>query len=228
MGHAWSRSGNVLERNRLHNQILQASRRLSSRRSYIYQYALRKSYELRFSGIASDAFSRIRDSVDSQIGLYIPEAVQKFAAVYENLQSESPEDWSNAVHGCRRILQDLADAVFSPRTDDRVVEEGGRQKRIKLGPDNYINRIMCFVEDNSLSNRFTEIVGSNLTYMGDRLDSIFGAAQKGSHSTITSREEADRCVVYTYMLVADILSLKISLGAEQPPSAAPAESPAPE
>ena len=47
-----------------------------------------------------------------------------------------------------------------------------------------------------------------MRYMGDRLDAIFRAAQKGSHSTVT-KEEADRCVVYTYLLVGDILSLRL-------------------
>lgn len=73
---------------------------------------------------------------------------------------------------------------------------------------NYINRLICFVEDNSKSERFNELVGSHLEFIGNRLDSIYHAASKGSHTDITSREEADRCVVYTYMIVGDILSLR--------------------
>lgn len=33
------------------------------------------------------------------------------------------------------------------------------------------------------------------------------SAQKGSHETIFSKEEADRYVIYTYLIVGDILSL---------------------
>ena len=32
----------------------------------IYQYVMEKYYELRFSGIADDIFTRIRDRVDAQ------------------------------------------------------------------------------------------------------------------------------------------------------------------
>ena len=60
--------------------------------------------------------------------------------------------------------------------------------------------------DLNISLRELLIVGSHLHYMGERLDALFGAAQKGSHATVT-KEEADRCVIYTYLLVADILSL---------------------
>jgi len=198
--------GNTLERNTLLQQISQASQRLSSRRGFIYNYVSARHYGLKFSGIAEDVFSTVRESVDKNIGRLVPSAVQKFAAVYENLRSTNPEDWSNAVHSCRRILQDLADAVFPPQTSDRVIQVNGREKAIKIGPDNYINRLICFAEDRSDSSRFKDLVGSHLRFLGDRLDAIFKAAQKGSHGSV-SRSEARRYVVYTYMLVGDILSL---------------------
>ena len=191
--------GNYLERQSIKSKSQLAVQRLASRKSLIYNYALQKHYDLKFSGIADDIFSRIREHVDKSIGSTVPNAVQKLSAAYDNLQSENPEDWSNAVHSCRRILQDLADAVCPPSKD--------KEKPIKLGAENYINRIMCFVESRSSSKRFNEIVGSHLKYLGERLDSIFEATQKGSHTTIVKREEADRYLIYTYMLVGDILSL---------------------
>ena len=197
----------VMERNKHLTTIKETSGRLSSRRTFIYQYVLRKHYELKYSGVVDDVFSRIREGVDESIGKLVPEAVKKFTAVYDNLSSENPEDWSNAVHSCRRILQDLADAVFPSQGEDRVIKSKGKEKRIKLGSDNYINRIICFVDDNSESEKFSEIVGSHLGFLGDRLDAVFSAAQKGSHTTILRREEADRYVIYTYIIVGDILSL---------------------
>ena len=145
--------------------------------------------------------------VDAEIAHRVPEAVRKFASIHENLASENPEDWSNSAHSCRRILQDLADAIF-PAQEDRVTDAG---KKIKLGTDNYINRLVCFIDDQSESERYSEVVGSQLSFMGDRLDALFRAAQKGSHATISTRVEAERYVVYTYMIVADILKLDASL-----------------
>jgi hypothetical protein len=201
-----SPAGNAAERSRVRINSNQAKSRLSARRSFIYAYALRRHHELKFSGIADDIFSRIREAVDTAIGDRVPDAVQKLSAVYANLNSENPEDWSNAVHSCRRVLQDLADAIY-PARDDKVIEVDGNKKPIKLGPDNYINRLVAFIEENSTSERYQEIVGSHLSFVGDRLDSVFAAAQKGSHATILTRQEADRYVVYTYLLVGDILSL---------------------
>ena len=186
-----------------------ATAELATRRTLIYDYAMRKHSEIRFSKLAEDVFSRIRTRIDSSIGHAVPDAVRKLASVHDNLSSDNPEDWSNAAHSCRRVLQDLADAVFPAQDEPRSHQVNGKQKKISLGVDKYINRLVAYIEDSSESSRFVEIVGSHLYYMGDRLDALFGAAQKGSHATVT-KEEADRCVVYTYLLVGDILSLGYS------------------
>jgi len=202
----WNPIGNKFERDTIRTSAARSQRQLSSRRSFIYSYVLRRNYELKFSGIADDIFSRIRVRVDSSIGQHVPDAIQKLASIYDNLKSENPEDWSNAVHGCRRLLQDLADAIY-PAREDVIKEINGVKKTIRLGPDNYINRLIAFIEEHSASKRFNEIVGSHLRFIGERLDSVFKAAQKGSHAKIVNKDEADRYVVYTYLITGDILSL---------------------
>jgi hypothetical protein len=199
--------GHSMERQTIRTSASAAAKRIAERRSFIYSYVLRKHYELKFSGIADDIFSRTRKRVDSCIGKYVPEAVQKLSAIHDNLRSENTEDWSNAVHGCRRILQDLADTIFPPQKEDRIKTEKGEKLTIKLGKEQYINRLIAFIEDHSSSTRFKHIVGSHLKFIGERLDSIVEAAQKGSHDIIVSPQEADRYVIYTYMVVGDILSL---------------------
>ena len=66
---------------------------------------------------------------------------------------------------------------------------------------------MDFIQDNSDSERFRDIVGAHLSFIGNRLDSIVEGANKGTHDTIVARNEADRYVVYTYLLVGDVLAL---------------------
>lgn len=202
----WNPIGNKYERDTIRTSAARAQRRLSSRRSFMYSYVVRRHYDLKFSGIAGDIFSRIREKVDVNMGMNIPDAVQKLAAVYENLNSTNPEDWANAVHSFRRIMQQLADALY-PQRDDIVKEVNGRSIRIRLGAENYINRLVAYIESMADSHRYKDIVGSHLHFIGDRLDSVFKASQKGSHKEIVSREEADRYVVYTYLIVGDILSL---------------------
>ncbi len=200
-------TGNSLERYKISETINETSQLIGQRRAFIYQYLSNIYYELKYSVATDDSFTRIRTIVDSNIAKLVPKSLQKFTAIYENLESENSEDWSNAVHSCRRVLQDLADVLY-PARPDVTKNIGGKEKTIKLGADAYINRLIAYTEEHSDSERFQEIVGSHMKFLGERLDAVFQAAQKGSHSEIVARDEADRYVVYTYMIVGDLISLK--------------------
>ncbi|MFX1373498.1 MAG: hypothetical protein ACFFCE_16720 [Promethearchaeota archaeon] len=202
----WSPLGNKSERISIRNSTLRAKGRLAERRAFVYNYTLDNYTELKYSKISEDIFSRVRIKVDRRIGELLPDSVKRFLAIYENLKTENPEDWSNAVHSCRRILEDLADAIFSP-DEDRILEVNGEEKQIKLDKDHYINRIITFISDHSESKSFNNLIGSNLYFIADRLESVLKASHKGTHDTIFSKEEADRYVIYTYLIVGDILSL---------------------
>ena len=192
-------AGNPVERRNLRTAIATNSERLASRRTFIYKYASRKYYELRFGRVADDVFGRIRATVDGLIGDSVPKAVRIFTAIYDNLNSENPEDWANAVHGCRRVLQDLADELFPPQKEPSIIIVDGAEKAIKLGADQYINRLIAHIDKLSASERFSELVGSELRYIGDRLDAIFRAAQKGSHATVSkSRGRSMRSLYISY------------------------------
>lgn len=200
-------TSNMFERKSLRDLISDNSEVIASRKSYIYDYVLEKNYELKYSKLNNDIFIRTQLKVDSVMMDILPDAIKKFTSVYSNLLSENDEDWSNAVHSCRRILQDLADEIY-PAREPKELPNG---KKINLGTEQYINRLVAYIEEHSDSSRFQEIVGSNLKYIGERLDSIFNAAQKGSHKVISTQDEADRYVIYTYLIVGDILRLKIDV-----------------
>lgn len=202
----WNPKGNVFERSSIRISALRASQRLAERRAFVYNYALDKYTELKYSKISEDIFSRVRLKLDKRIGEILPDSVNRFLAIYDNLKSENPEDWSNAVHSCRRILEDLANAIFPP-TEDRIIEINGKEKIIELGKPQYINRILTFISDHSDSKSYQKLVGSNIKFIEDRIISILEGAHKGTHETIFSKEEADRYVIYTYLIVGDILSL---------------------
>ncbi|HVN89872.1 MAG TPA: hypothetical protein VMT61_08660 [Candidatus Binataceae bacterium] len=68
--------GNSFERMGIRNNHAQAANRLSKSRALVYKYALQWHYELQFSGIADDVFSRIRLRVDGAVGTIVPSAVK--------------------------------------------------------------------------------------------------------------------------------------------------------
>ena len=80
------------------------------------------------------------------------------------------------------------------------------KKEIKLGKEQYVNRLIQYIESKSSSSTYKEVIGSSLSYIGNRIDSINNAACKGTHNEI-DLNEAKSYVIYTYLLLGDILSL---------------------
>ncbi|MFE7065011.1 hypothetical protein ACFVAD_23055 [Sutcliffiella sp. NPDC057660] len=194
--------GNKHERNGIANQIKVLTEKIEKVRASFYDYVFNVNYELKFSDINESIFNKKRLFVDKRLAEISPEAVTRFVSVHENLRSTNSEDWANAVHSCRRILKDIADALYPPRAEPIIV----KGKTIKVGEDQVINRIIQYVDSKSHSARFEELIGSHLKYLGERLDSIYGAANKGTHADV-SLEEAERYIIFTYLLIGDLLAL---------------------
>lgn len=155
--------------------------KLASRRALLYSYCLDRLFELQVSSAAENIFENYRSRVDNLLGQLIPEELRRLDSIADNMNSDNPEDWANAVHSCRRLLQALADHVYPSHEQETVTRNG---KNIKIGKDNYINRLAIFCEDNSESSTTINIIGSELSFIGDRLDAAFNATQKGSHNQI--------------------------------------------
>ncbi len=147
-------------------------------------------------------FSRFRKEADEKLETIAPSLTGKLISVYNNMDSDNPEDWANAVHSCRRILVDLADALYPPQ--DKPIKVGN--KEIKVGHDEYINRLVQFVMSKQGSKTYSDVVGADLSSIGKRLDAINDAVCKGTHAEIT-KNEATRYIIHTYLLVSDIVSL---------------------
>ena len=175
---------------------------LSSVSDRLFEQTNRILNDLKFGDIVEDIFHSKRNYVDEKLLDISPQAIHKFISAYQNLQSENKEDWANAVHSCRRILKTVADKLYPP-SEKTIIKNN---KKIKVGNEEYINRLMLYIEDKSSSNKFTSVVGSHLKYIGERLDSIYDASNKGSHDEVTL-DEARRYIIYTYLLLGDILSL---------------------
>jgi hypothetical protein len=201
--HVFSPIGNSNERAGLRRIITEKSKKLDQLKSGYYNYVLGVYYETKFKNITEDIFRKRKLIVDKALSTLLPTALEKFVSVYNNLQSEKLEDWANAVHSCRRILKDVADFLY-PATNEEI--DVGNSKTIKFSDENYIARLKQFIKSNMDSDSFNRVIGSNLEFIGERIDSIYKSTTKGSHAKV-EQKEAESYVMYTYMLIGDILEL---------------------
>jgi hypothetical protein len=182
------------------NNFIKVLRSISFR---LFKQTNRILNELKFSNIVEDIFSSTRREVDNKLSKISPDAIEKFISAYQNLQSNNKEDWANAVHSCRRILKAVADELYPP-SDQKVI--GDNNRAIDVGNEKYVNRLFLYIKARSSSEKNASIIGSNLNYIEDRLDSVYGVTNKGTHAEVTL-DEARRYIIYTYLLIGDILAL---------------------
>jgi hypothetical protein len=179
-------------------------KRKSDINSTIYEYAMNVYYQLNFSENVSGIFDVYRNIVDNKLPSIMPNSREKLDSITKNLQSQNQEDWSNAVHTCRKLLQDFADELYPPSNIPVIGKDG---KPHEINKESYINRLIQYIENYTSSDKFKQITNSNIKYIGERLDAVYEAANKGSHETIATLGEARRYVIYTYLFIGDVLSL---------------------
>lgn len=194
--------GNTVERNSIVSSIKNNQSWMQKITGKLYAYVLNIYNKLMYGNIVEDTFTQARLKVNDQLAKVCPKAIEKFVSVYSNMDSDNPEDWANAVHSCRRILLDVADALYPPQEEPILVNG----KKVKVGTDQYINRLVQFISGKEGSKTYKDVVGADLGSIGMRLDAINDAVCKGTHVEVT-KDEASRYIIHTYLLISDIISL---------------------
>jgi hypothetical protein len=76
-----------------------------------------------------------------------------------------------------------------------------------MGDDNYVNRLVDWIVNQSESDTAAKLIASDLEDLGRRLDAVVAAGSKGVHASV-DRFDASRFLAGTYLLLGDILRLQ--------------------
>ena len=162
--------------------------------------------ELEYGGILEHIFESIRERVDSKLIVLCPEAINKLQVVYENVSSgDTPERWSHVASSCRRVIKDVADSIFPAQSNPIAVNE----RKHKVDDSAYINRMLAGIRKKSNSESTFELTNAMFRYTDAFLKNIRDYASKGDHYVFT-KSDASRCLVYTYLLLGDILDYYVN------------------
>lgn len=150
----------------------------------------------------SETLTNHLDGVADQVLLRLsdlaPQLTDVLYSAFQRLEHlETSEDLAQASLSCRRILENLADAVYPHR--DELVE--GRMVTEK----NYRNRLWAYISD-CLSGREKELLLAELNDIGGRVEKLDALANKGIHDKV-SLSEARRLLLGEVILLYDILTL---------------------
>ena len=157
--------------------------------------------ELEYSGIPQSIFEERRRTTDEMLVKASPDAMKKLQSAYENLSKGGPrDDWSPVAVACRKVMKDVADALF-PARDKPHKDKSGVIRTVK--EDDYVNRILALVDENSGGDK-RRLLMAQTQHLGDLLEQVNKLANEGVHAVVT-KYEASTLVIYTYLLLGDVL-----------------------
>lgn len=192
IGNTWERY-QILESIRIYQSILS---RIKGR---LYQFVLNTYHVLNFSEIVGEIFSKIRKITEENIKKLSPETLTEITTAHNLVNSKNHPDWSNVASCCRRSLMRIADKVF-PASNKIVKLKNGREE--KLNEKNYRLRIHEFLKGQKLEDAIARDT-SELIF--ELLDSVDRLSAKGDKNII-SQEVAEKILIYTYLLLYEIVN----------------------
>lgn len=186
-----------------------AQKRLASLKAQYYEYALKKHIELNFGNVATDVFARYREQVDLAFSELSKETLLKLQAIEGKINSGNPEMYSQALTTCRRLFESTAVELFSkhfPDYKDKVYKTKSGAE-IDVSGNHYKNKLSAVIEKLEDKSMKKTLVGSKVIYLLDWIDNLSNLQCEGVHSDIT-KEDAERCILQTYMCLGDVLTLQ--------------------
>jgi len=166
-------------------------------RRVAHKKAINLYNDLAFSEAPQTCFDILKDEVDDKLLDINPELAEKIMIAFKGITTDTPEEWSQSLTTCRRIIESLADTLYPP-TENQLNGRSLRQQ-------NYINRLWAFMDQAIESDSNKELAKAHIDFLGHYLQRTHKISNKGVHTEIT-RIEAIKAVFHTYLIVADILT----------------------
>lgn len=162
--------------------------------------------EITYGKIPQNIFKEFQDNVNRKLSDSNPEAISALNKAYESLGgSHDTERISQVSLACRRLIKHVADEVYPAKSEKYVLKIDNTTVDLSIGTDNVLNRLTAYVDSLNSHNKqhiLDEIRVLHGFYHGEE-----GFVNKGIHGEITN-SEAKRLVLYTYLILGDIILLK--------------------
>lgn len=175
---------------------------LSRIKNNVYNYVLAINYQLRFEGITESIFQTVKVSVDKRLQETCPNAIKKFVAAYNRLDSDNREEWSQAMSSCRNILKDFADYVFPAQKESYIKKSG---ETLVVTDDKYKNRLLAFIDRAGIGDH-GKFIASRTADLEVRIHALNDMLSQGTHAGL-EKQDVKICVLDTYLLLGSLISV---------------------
>jgi hypothetical protein len=183
-----------------HHEMVNDFERL---KTAVHNYVTEVNIALSVGDYAEGLFEDTRVAADRFIREHCPRAGEELLAINERLDFYNPESFSEALLAVRKILAAVADAVV-PVQEPQYRDRKGRER--KIGPDQYLNRIFSYLEQNSKSDAFLAMIEAEMSY-------IFAKADHPADNLRVlyeplSRDDVELAIIHMYLIIAEIAKIR--------------------
>ena len=148
-------------------------------------------------------FDETREFVDVKLEEICPDALEKLKFCYNDLLSDLHSHRNARIaYDCREILKDFTDAIFK--------DEYLQNNEIKPSRNQTKNKLRYTLRAIKVESETTrKMLETQIEYLSNYFDNLDSFIQKNMHPDRfeVTKEDAKRCVIYTYLVIADILKL---------------------
>ena len=183
---------------------VQLTRIIDSVRTRALEFVNNIILELEYGDILSNIFEETRKFVDSKLVEICPSAIEKLTKTYRDIVTGSISlAWSQIAYACRDILQDFTDSIYKPDylpKGEKPPTRAQTKRKLKLT----LRARMTKLKDTE-----RKLIESQIGYLESYFDKLFDLIQKYTHPVgfKVEKEDAHRCVIYTYLVIGDILKI---------------------
>ena len=124
------------------------------------------------------------------------------SAVYDNLSSDNPANWSLAAFGCRQVLYELADRLLQVPDKEYPHLKDKDHKPISLAKDREKNRLQAYLHQLGFW-RDKELVKAHFDYLDSLMRKLIDEASATGKRNATY-DEAVACVLNTYLFLGEL------------------------
>lgn len=183
-----------------HHEMLNDFERL---KTAVHNYVTEVNIALSVGEYAEGLFEDTRVAADRFIREHCPRVGEELLAINERLDFYNPESFSEALLAVRRILAAVADAVV-PVQEPQYKDRKGRER--KIGPDQYLNRIFAYLEQNAKGDTLLSLVEAQMTYIFAKADHP-GDNLRGLYEPV-SRDDVELAIIHMYLIIAEIAKIR--------------------
>lgn len=155
--------------------------------------------------VVEELVAETREFVDSKLQRLCPTAAGKLAQTYADIvEGDTELRLSQVAYACRQILEDFTDAICDPEFLGIEIELPPKSKTK--------NKIQAALRARipKVGKTERELMEALAAYVDNYFDRLNEYIQKCVHPGRRAQvkaESAKRCLIYTYLLIADVISL---------------------